>query len=127
MCTLWHRRFDRTLSYSAKVCARLNFVLILEKSADCRFFSTIGIGIGRRFRGRNNRPSAKHFFIKFYVHTLTLSLNVWSNLQCQSVHIKFQNSSKIQLKFIKSLIKKCLADGRLFLSLKLAADTDTDC
>ena len=23
--------------------------------------------------------------------------------------------------------KKCLADGRLFLPLKLAADTDTDC
>ena len=27
----------------------------------------------------------------------------------------------------KSLIRKCLADGRLFLPLKSAADTDTDC
>ena len=57
--------------------------------ADTDFFQLSVSLSAADFRGWNYRPSAKHFFIKFYVHTLALSLNVRSNLQCQSVHMNF--------------------------------------
>ena len=61
MCTLWHRRFDRTLSYSAKVCARLKFQNLSKFCSDLR---KIGICFG-------NRPIADFFhdqtiFLKDY-------------------------------------------------------------
>ena len=61
MCTLWHCRFDRTLSYSAKVCARLKFQNLSKFCSDLR---KIGICFG-------NRPIADFFhdqtiFLKDY-------------------------------------------------------------
>ena len=38
--------------------------------ADTNFFQQSVSVSAANFRGRNNRPSAKHTFIKFYVHTL---------------------------------------------------------
>ena len=64
--------------------------------ADTNFFQQSVSVSAANFRGRDNRPSAKHFFIKLLA------------------------------KFVHK-IPKCLADGRLFLPLKSAADTDTDC
>ena len=61
ICTLWHCRFDRTLSYSAKVCARLKFQNLSKFCSDLR---KIGICFG-------NRPIADFFhdqtiFLKDY-------------------------------------------------------------
>ena len=41
--------------------------IILE---DTNFFQQSVSVLPADFRDRNNRPSAKHIFIKFYVHTL---------------------------------------------------------
>ena len=59
--SLWHCRFDRTLSYSAKVCARLKFQNLSKFCSDLR---KIGICFG-------NRPIADFFhdqtiFLKDY-------------------------------------------------------------
>ena len=61
--------------------------------ADTDFFQQSVSVSAADFKGRNNRPSAKHF-----------------GILCTYL--------------AESLIKKCLADGRLFLPLKSAADTD---
>ena len=53
------------LTYLTRVTGIYRWRIIL---ADTNFFQQSVLAAD--FRGRNNRPSAKHIFIKFYVHTL---------------------------------------------------------
>ena len=82
--------------------------------ADTDFFQQSVSVSAANFRGRNNRPSAKHFFHQ----------TLWHFKFDQTLSYSAKVSAHKIPKFDK---KKCLADGRLFLPLKSAADTDTDC
>ena len=55
------------LTYLTRVTGIYRWRIIL---ADTNFFQQLVSVLAADFRGRNNRPSAKHTFIKFYVHTL---------------------------------------------------------
>ena len=134
MYTLWHcnSMFGRT--YSAKYQACLNVatklptLFIFDMSLDNLWFK-LPFPLFVCQQNKTCRPGHMLLYnCQKRIITLCTDLHVflcWQRLQKDQEH---ENCKKFDKKCLaESLIKKCLANGRLFLPLKSAADTDTDC
>ena len=76
---------------------------------------------------KKNPKNFRKIFGIFFPIFLLLSYFLSYKEVCDYFFYFMNLMNSMFIKHIKSLIKKCLADGRLFLPLKSAADTDTDC